>query len=522
MTRTAKGALALLSLGLIAIVTLYFVRGYMAEEEQRASSDAAQSKGIIRIGVDNFSGYFPLCSPYMKSLMLADGYRLECLDDHADYLARFANLATGKLDYAVGTVDSFLLNGAQTQYPGVIIAVLDESKGADAIVARASVVEKLGDLKDRSDIRVAFTPDSPSAHFLKVAGVHFDIEFLRNQRGSWRVESDGSSDALKLLLDGRVDVATLWEPDVSKALAADGIVKILGSEETKGLIVDVLVASHRSEADRPEKSRVLLANYFRTLKYYRDNQVEFDRGLASYAGVPTSQAENLRGGIHWLTLQENARDWMGVHGPGLAPRHGLYEAIDLTLDIQRMVGDFSTNPLPSGDPRRIMSSKSIADLFGQGISSRFARVGRFTGDTSVEAVKDFAPLTATQWDRLREVGNLQVRPIKFEAGTGILTRTGKEQVDLVANVLKSYPNFRIVIEGHTSARGDEAVNQTLSQDRADAVRRYLNVTHDIDRDRMRAIGYGADKPLARIPGESSRAYRGRLPRVELRLVSEEF
>lgn len=522
MTRTAKGALALLILGLIAIVSLFFIKGFMAQEEQRASSDAAQSKGIIRIGVDNFSGYFPLCSPHMKSLMLADGYRLECRDDRADYADRYANLASGSLDYAVGTVDAYLLNGADQQYPGVIIAVLDESKGADAIVARSSVVSKLGELKGRLDTRVAFTPGSPSHHFLKVAGVHFDIAFLRDQHGPWRVETDGSSAALKQLLDGRVDVATLWEPDVSKALATDGIVKILGSEETKRLIVDVLIASNKIEADKPEKSRVLLSNYFRTLKYYRDNETEFDRGMGAYTGVSASQAATLRDGIHWLTLQENAQEWMGVQGPGLAPQHGLYEAIDLTLDIQRTVGDFLSNPLPKGDPRRIMSSKTISDLFAKGISSRFEGASRFTTDMNAEAVTDFQPLTAAQWDRLRDVGNLQVRPIIFEAGTGVLTRTGKEQIDLAANVLKSYPNFRIVIEGHTSARGDKAVNIALSQNRADAVRRYLNVTYDIDKDRMRAVGYGSEKPLVRITGESSRAYRGRLSRVELRLVSEEF
>jgi len=521
MTRTAKGALALIVLGLIALLSAYYLLEKLTREERVASSDAAQSKGVIRIGMDNFTGYFPLCSPRMKQLLLADGYRLECVDDQADYPARFADLADGSLDFAVGTVDAYLLNGRKENYPGVIVAVLDESRGADAIVARASAVGSLGDLKGKSNLKVAYTPNSPSHHFLKVAGVHFDIDFLKNSRGTWRSETDGSSAALKQLLDGQVDVATLWEPDVSKALAASGIVKILGSEETQRLIVDVLIASHRTEADKPELGQILLANYFRTLKYYRDNSAEFDKQLADYAGVSALQAKTLRGGIHWVTMQENASEWMGVPISGRAPQHGLYETIDSTLDIQRDVGDFSGNPLPGGDPRRVMSSRTVSALFNRGISSSFAGSQAFQAGPSA-AAKDFSALPADGWARLRDVGSLKVRPIQFEAGTGKLTRTGKEQIDVAAKILKSYPNFRIVIEGHTSTRGDDAVNKALSQERAAAVRRYLHVTYKIDRDRMRAVGYGSDRPLARLQGESSRAYRSRLPRVELKLVSEVY
>ena len=522
MTRNAKGALALIILGLVALLSAYYLLEKLTREEQVASSDAAQSKGVIKIGMDNFTGYFPLCSPRLKQLLLVDGYRLECVDDQANYPARFADLADGSLDFAVGTVDAYLLNGRKNNYPGVIVAVLDESKGADAIVARSSVVSSIGELKGKSDIKVAFTPNSPSHHFLKVAGVHFDIDFLKDSGGNWRSETDGSSAALKQLLGNQVDVATLWEPDVSKALATPGIVKILGSEETRRLIVDVLIASHRTEADRPELGQILLANYFRSLKFYRDNNAEFDKQLAMYAGVSTSQSKALRGGIHWVTMQENASEWMGVSNSGRAPQHGLYETIDSTLDIQRDVGDFSGNPLPGGDPRRVMSSRTIGALFSRGISSSFAGSRSFQTGSPDTALKEFAALPADGWDRLRDVGSLKVRPIQFEAGTGKLTRTGKEQIDVAAKVLKSYPNFRIVIEGHTSSRGDDAVNKTLSQERAAAVRRYLHVTYKIDKDRLRALGYGSDRPLARTQGESSRAYRSRLPRVELKLVSEVY
>ncbi|MCJ9430068.1 phosphate ABC transporter substrate-binding/OmpA family protein [Kordiimonas marina] len=523
MTRTAKGALALLILGLTLIVGYFLFSEKQAEDEQVASSDAAQSKGVIRVGVDNFTGYFPLCSPMMKSLMLSDGYRLECVEDKADYNDRFARLAAGKLDYAVGTVDAYLLMGAPHRYPGVIVSVLDESKGADAIVARASVIKNMSDFKSKPDVKVAFTPDSPSDHLLKVASVHFDIDAVKDRKGSWRVETDGSAAALKALLDHKADVAVLWEPDVSKALAEPGIVKILGTEQTDRLIVDVLIAGHQVETDTPERTETLLANYFRTLKHYRDHPDEFDAQLATYGGVSVKQAEILRAGIKWISLNENAAEWMGgVRLAGRPVQNGLYEAIDRTLDIQRDVGDFTTNPLPEGDPRRIISSREVSNLFNHGIRAGFTGSPSIGSTTPEAGTQDFPPLSAAAWDKLQDVGNLKVRPIQFESGTAVLTRTGKEQVDEIANVLKTYPNFRFVIQGHTSARGDAQINHTLSQERAEAVKRYLNITYNFDTDRMRAVGFGGDRPLPRRPGESTRAYRARLPRVEIQLVSEAF
>ena len=97
---------------------------------------------------------------------------------------------------------------------------------------------------------------------------------------------------------------------------------------------------------------------------------------------------------------------------------------------------------------------------------------------------------------------------------------GKEEIDLIIKNLQHYPNFRIEIRGHTGTRGEAYMNQVLSQERADTVLRYLDITYGIDANRVRAIGLGGTKPLAKLPGESTRAYNYRLPRVEIVLVSE--
>ncbi|MEO1630254.1 MAG: OmpA family protein, partial [Bacteroidota bacterium] len=53
----------------------------------------------------------------------------------------------------------------------------------------------------------------------------------------------------------------------------------------------------------------------------------------------------------------------------------------------------------------------------------------------------------------------------------------------------------LLIEGHTDSDGGDASNQTLSEDRAAAVKAYL-VDNGIDADRLDTAGYGESEPVA--------------------------
>ena len=222
---------------LLAALAVKFLQPYFEKSEQRATTDAAKTKGKIVVALDNWVGYFILRSPEMEEAMRRTGYILICEDDQADYARRMDRLKDGDIDLAVATVDSFILNGSPRNYPGAIVMVIDESKGGDAILARAGKVAGLDALKGADDIRVAFTPNSPSHHLAKAAADHFSVPELL-PRGKLRMETSGSGDAADKLLAGRTDVAVCWEPDVSRALGEKGIVKLLGTEDTERLIVE--------------------------------------------------------------------------------------------------------------------------------------------------------------------------------------------------------------------------------------------------------------------------------------------
>ncbi|EKD40220.1 MAG: OmpA/MotB protein, partial [uncultured bacterium] len=143
MNKQFVGVCLLLLIGVLLLISGKYLRSYLHDRQQRTTSDAVHTKGQVRLAVDNWIGYFPLCSAEMKEEMHRAGYLLECVDDKADYQGRMNALAGGEYEFAVATVDSYLLNGKIHDYPGAIVAVLDESKGGDAIVARRDRVANL-------------------------------------------------------------------------------------------------------------------------------------------------------------------------------------------------------------------------------------------------------------------------------------------------------------------------------------------------------------------------------------------
>lgn len=70
------------------------------------------------------------------------------------------------------------------------------------------------------------------------------------------------------------------------------------------------------------------------------------------------------------------------------------------------------------------------------------------------------------------------------------------EVENLAKFMRDYPNTTTEIEGHTDHDGSNAYNQRLSQRRADSVRDSLITQFGIDANRLQAIGYGEERPIA--------------------------
>jgi outer membrane protein OmpA-like peptidoglycan-associated protein/ABC-type taurine transport system substrate-binding protein len=523
MKKRIIGAVLLLVLALVLIVSVWFLMPYLLDWRQTDTSDASKLKTKIRIAVDNWIGYFPLCSPEMKSAMRQSGYLLVCEDDSADYPGRMKKLKSGEIDFAVATIDSYLLNAAPFSFPATIVMVIDESKGGDAILARQETVASLGDINSKSDVRVAFTPGSPSHYLLKAAADHFNVPGLLPSSGSRRIETDGSEKAKEKLLTGAADVAVLWEPDVSKALEHEGIKKILGTEDTEKLIVDILLVNREFSQKSPQVVKQLLADYFQILKRYRDGPELFLKHVKKETGLSDDKVSLMLQGVHWSSFTENTDKWFGISLPGIFVEEGILETIDATVKVLMTAGDFSQNPVPDKNPYRLINSSFLEELFAGGMSGFTIPGGNVNSSVTAGSLEArFSQLDENGWSSLKEIGTLRMDPVIFQQGSHALSVTAKQVIDNGVERLKHYPHFRVVVRGHTGTRGDHQENAKLSRLRAEAVVRYMTITYGIDDNRLKIEGRGGEMPLPKKAGESERTYQYRLPRVELSLLREDI
>lgn len=83
-------------------------------------------------------------------------------------------------------------------------------------------------------------------------------------------------------------------------------------------------------------------------------------------------------------------------------------------------------------------------------------------------------------------------------------------LEKVKSVIEMFPDSRLIVEGHTDASGDAAANAALSEKRAYAVMQYLRQSLLIGADRITAIGYGSDKPVASNQTPEGRAKNRRI------------
>jgi outer membrane protein OmpA-like peptidoglycan-associated protein/tetratricopeptide (TPR) repeat protein len=109
-----------------------------------------------------------------------------------------------------------------------------------------------------------------------------------------------------------------------------------------------------------------------------------------------------------------------------------------------------------------------------------------------------------------------LKNIFFDLGKFDLKPESTIELDNIFQLLKENPTLRIQISGHTDNIGKAADNMTLSNNRAQAVVKYL-LSKGIEPARLTFKGYGATKPVADNATEAGRAQNRR---TELQVISQ--
>ena len=513
----------LLVLGLIAFGAIkYFdIDVELFDTYLQETSDASSELVKITGAGDAYAGYFVLRSRKLKQQARRAPASLNVVwvDDGADYRDRVHKLEDGVYDYIVMPVSEWLVwgkydideNGRKQErrnpFPGVIVSVLAESRGADVMLGFGNVVT--GNVKDLDpSLSYAYIPGTPSETLLNsmIANLQLDIP----EENRIKVESE--DDLIKLADQQGADVFITWEPLATRLRTKHGMLDVWSSKEFRGYIKDVLIWNRDRVGRDKEHIARFLGAYFRTLGLYSAQRSQLIADMKkSYSDLSQQEIERLIGTVEFVDVHENATQEFGVEENSAGQLdNGLMQTIDDCIVLQLQFGNLESEPID--DPAKLVKDDFIAEL-----ATKRSQVFASARLTQTE----WMPLADAEWNNLQDGPLLRLRPVTFHQHTAKLTDIGVETVDTFARQLKqTYPGFRIKVIGHTRSGGDPEILLDLSKKRAEAVIRRLITVHNIDADRMHAYGMGGnERPAYKLPGRNRRERMQNMARVEFKLVA---
>jgi outer membrane protein OmpA-like peptidoglycan-associated protein len=129
---------------------------------------------------------------------------------------------------------------------------------------------------------------------------------------------------------------------------------------------------------------------------------------------------------------------------------------------------------------------------------------------TVEVTEKVSPTEAPQKKLYSfKVGEEKVFNYPTSSATSI-SQDMRDYLDELAEFMKSNPNVRVRIQGHSDGTGGSPeINMKRSEDRANAINRYLRAKN-IPQSRLFPVGYGNTKPLASERTEEGRRINRRV------------
>ncbi|MCZ6680805.1 MAG: phosphate ABC transporter substrate-binding/OmpA family protein [Candidatus Poribacteria bacterium] len=477
----------LVILGIAGAIYKFVIEPRMKEKTVVTTSTPSRYTHEIKIAHDSFSGYAILRSPSVQNLLNRQEIKLTFVDDKADYVRRIKNLRSGKVQMAVFTIDAYIKAGdAIGEFPGSIVLVIDETKGADAILAYKQGVSQISKLSN-PNAKIVLTPDSPSETLARVMINKMSLPSLPQD---WAIAADGAEDVYKKLKAGNPNdprAYVLWEPYVTKALAIDGVHVLLDSSKLKGYIVDVLIAQRQFLNEQPTLVEAVVQAYLRA-RYDYANQPD---GLMDLVledakrygdSLKRSESENLVNGIEWRNTMENYAHFGIISGQEAKDTDHLEDMIAKIIRVLVQTDAISGDAL-AGDYGQIFYDGILRSLrhdkfhpsvaASSGLDEIVLEDLAATVLPEVTDAKVLSNLSDSEWSRLVPVGTMKFDPIQFGRGNARIHRNSQRALARLTEDLDSFPQWYLKILGHTRREGDAEANRILAQQRAEVVAAFL-------------------------------------------------
>ncbi len=262
-----------------------------------------------------------------------------------------------------------------------------------------------------------------------------------------------------------------WTPgDVMAAQQVGGLVSILSTKENDGQMPNAIIGINKWMSDNRETVEEMLAAIFEG-----GDQVKLYPEALDKAAQISAQVYGEQDAAYWKryyqgVLEKDKKGQMIELGGSAA--HNLTDNLNLFGLASGKANSFEATYTVFGNivsqqyPRLVPSYpsfKEVSDVtYLQGVARKYPATA-----AAVEEQQYNEGEKITQ-----KAGNRDWNSITFESGSANLTPDGLKALELLAKEM-TINNFKIEIHGHTDNVGNSASNMTLSQKRAESVKKYL-------------------------------------------------
>lgn len=228
-------------------------------------------------------------------------------------------LLTGKVDAAALTLDE-ILRVVDQGVPLTVLAVIDVSAGADAVLAKREI-KNLADLKGKS-----IGVENSNLGAIMLAKL---LEAAKLKRDDVHIVPMGY-EHLKSLEQNHLDAIITYEPTPTQ-LEKMGYTRLFDSRSLPNLIVDLLVVRQDREKQHINALKMLIKAHFQALKLWQTNPADTAYLLADIMATPFDDVKKSFYGINLPDISYNV--------------HYLSAPAD---ELNQSVRDISSIMLPEG------------------------------------------------------------------------------------------------------------------------------------------------------------------------------
>ncbi|MCL1962081.1 MAG: phosphate ABC transporter substrate-binding/OmpA family protein [Desulfovibrionaceae bacterium] len=463
----------------------------------------SKNDAMLRLGINSFHGFAPglvangnSLRTKPDSIFAKQGLDLEfVIQDDIPTLDTIFTSGTAQCTWR--TSDFWAQEQPNLRNAGLdarAIMAVDNTQGADAIIARDPAVRRIEDLAGK---RVALLQYTPSHGML--------IDAIENSSLSERAKQsiqmvfinadEGMTGVGAALTSGAVDAAVMWDPDLSMVTKRNAHV-IYSTKIASNLIFDLIVCDKRF-LDTPAgkaAAQKLVAGWMEGVKAARADKGNAAKALVAtlpyYEMLVKDQGmpflESLFGNLVWTGLEDNARIF------GLVGGTNHYERVYRRFDgIYRSIGALANPKSPVIAPQDSVDYSYIRDLLAANHQAEAsARAEQANAQTSFTVEAQQAAVAAAPAAVTKPVS------VNFETGSARLTKRAQQVInEQMVPFIENNGTAYFEVSGNTDSTGSLAANMTLSRARAQAVVDYLATEWEFPRTRFHVIGNGPKAPL---------------------------